>query len=269
LLAFVVEHGQVHPREVDRHFAHGTVTNYWGGSSNATTHLLSAMHYRGMVRVVRRERGIRIYGTDEPGPGAGTAAEREARLDALVDAAVGIYAPLPTGCLLDLVRRLRFAVPQWRGELKAALRRAKERLAHAQVNGVDWYWPAKEDPRREAAPDMVRILAPFDPVVWDRDRMELLWNWFYRFEAYTPVAKRKLGYYAMPLLWRDRIVGWANLSVVEGELRAELGFIESEPRDAGFRPELEAELARIRDFLGLAHRFSPSPERCPQVQRGE
>ena len=61
LLAFVRERGAVHPREVDAHFSHGTVTNYWGGSSNATTHLLDAMHYRGLLRVARREGGIRIY----------------------------------------------------------------------------------------------------------------------------------------------------------------------------------------------------------------
>src|SRR5258705_8558043 len=61
LLAFVRERGSVHPREVDRHFSHGTVTNYWGGSSSATTHLLEMMHYGGLLRVVRREAGIRIY----------------------------------------------------------------------------------------------------------------------------------------------------------------------------------------------------------------
>ncbi len=46
LLEFVRERGAVHPREVDEHFSHGTVKNYWGGPSNATTHLLDAMHYR-------------------------------------------------------------------------------------------------------------------------------------------------------------------------------------------------------------------------------
>ena len=51
LLDFVETRGAVHPREVDSHFSHGTVKNYWGGSSNATTHLLAAMHYRGMLRL--------------------------------------------------------------------------------------------------------------------------------------------------------------------------------------------------------------------------
>src|SRR5579872_7344033 len=48
LLKFVRERGSVHPREVDEHFAHGTVRNYWGGSSSATTQLLDAMHYLGL-----------------------------------------------------------------------------------------------------------------------------------------------------------------------------------------------------------------------------
>ena len=141
----------MHPREVDDHFSHGTVKNYWGGLSNATTHLLEAMHYRGMVRVVRRESGIRIYTVHQHGLEPTDAAEREARIDALVDAAVRIYAPLPTACLRDLVRRLRFAVPQWHGELKSAFERARQQLAHARVDGVDWYWPAEEKLGRGAA----------------------------------------------------------------------------------------------------------------------
>src|SRR6201989_1201164 len=95
LLDFVRERGVVHPREVDEHFAHGTVTNYWGGSSNATTHLLDAMHYAGMLRIVRREKGIRVYAEHKHEPVPRNAAERRARMDALVDVVVRIYAPLP------------------------------------------------------------------------------------------------------------------------------------------------------------------------------
>ncbi len=95
LLEFVREHGEVHPREVDEHFSHGTVRNYWGGSSNATTHLLDAMHYQGLLRVVRRENGIRIYAAHQHGIGPTDAATCRARIDTLVDVAVRIYAPLP------------------------------------------------------------------------------------------------------------------------------------------------------------------------------
>lgn len=252
LLDFIRERGEAHPREVDEHFAHGRVMNYWGGSSNATTHMLDAMHYAGLLRIARREKGIRIYTQHRHEPVPKGAAERRARMDALVDVLVRIYAPLPGPSLTSYLRRLRYAAPQWQKELPGAVQRAKQRLSHARVENIDWYWP--EDERAEDHPtqETVRLLAPFDPVVHDRARFERLWGWTYRFEAYTPVPKRKLGYYAMPLLWRDRVLGWANLSVKNGELQADPGYVDSNPpRERAFKRELDSELDRMRSFLGL------------------
>ena len=76
VLDFVRERGDAHPRDVDAHFAHGAVRNYWGGSSNATTHLLDGMHYRGLLRVARRDNGIRVYAAREQA--GGTARRRDA-----------------------------------------------------------------------------------------------------------------------------------------------------------------------------------------------
>jgi uncharacterized protein YcaQ len=252
LLDFVRERGSVHPRELDEYFSHGKVKNYWGGNSNATTHLLDAMHYQGLLRVVRREAGIRIYAAHEHAAEVLDEAACDARLDALADAAIRIYAPLPLGRLRFLLRRLRFAAPQWEARIAGVIERAKHRLAHAQVEGTDWYWPDEwKAPRRESD-DTVRLLAPFDPVVWDRWRFEKLWGWTYRFEAYTPAAKRVRGYYAMPMLWRDQVIGWANLSVTHGSLQADFGYVKSAPRNRAFAHGLEEELERIGMFLGLA-----------------
>jgi len=252
LLEFVRAREAVHPREVDEHFSHGSVTNYWGGSSAATTHLLDTMHYRGVLRVARRAGGIRLYSAHAHPPGPTDAAGRRAHVDALVDVVVRVYAPLPGASLAGLVSRLRYAVPHWTGELRRALQRARERLSHARVDDVDWYWPAGERLPRRAPDDIVRFLAPFDPVVWDRRRFELLWGWAYRFEAYTPAARRTLGYYALPLLWRDRVIGWGNVSVVSGELRSDVGYVAAQPpRERAFKRELAAELDRMREFLGL------------------
>ena len=251
LLEFVCARGAVHPREVDEHFSHGTVTNYWGGVSSATTHLLDAMHYRGLLRVARREAGIRIYSVCEHDVRPHDGASRRARLDALVDVVVGTYAPLPKPSLSMLVRRLRFAVPQWAGELERALERAKRRLAHARVDGVEWYWPAAESLSLDEPDEVVRLLTPFDPLVWDRRRFQMLWGWPYRFEAYTPLPKRKLGYYALPMLWRDRVIGWGNLSVQKGALQSTFGYIGSRPpQERSFRQALEDELHRVGVFLG-------------------
>ena len=252
ILHFVRGQGEVHPRDVDEHMALGSVTNYWGGSSNATTHLLDEMHYRGVLRVARREAGIRVYAARAL-PAREASKERFRRhADALLALVVDLYAPLPSATLANLASRLRWAAPQVAGELAGALRRARASLSRAHVDGVDYYWPAHEDAAvPHDVPDRVRLLAPFDPVAWDRRRFEHLWGWAYRFEAYTPASKRKLGYYALPLLWRDRMIGWGNLAVKGGVLTADLGYVAGRaPRDRDFARELEAELERVRVFLG-------------------
>lgn len=252
LLQFVNEHDVVHPRAVEKHFAHGRVRNYWGGSSHATTQMLEALHYRGKLRVARREKGIRLYAMARHETTTLDQAARRRRIDALVDVVVNIQAPLPAVSLSYYVRRLRYATPQWENEMNGALQRARERLAHARLGGVDWYWPNEEEPRKAAAPQTARLLAPFDPVVHDRTRFELFWGWIYRFEAYTPLAKRKLGYYALPLLWRDRVIGWGNLAVKGRCLTTEIGYVAGKaPGDRGFKRELSAELERMKEFLGV------------------
>lgn len=256
ILEFIRARGAVHPRDVDAEFAHGTVTNYWGGSSNATTHLLELMHYRGLLRVMRRDTGIRVYGVQDAVVPPADKAERARRIDALVDIVVRKYAPLAAISLSNLVARLRYAAPQWPRDLAPALQRAKQRLSHATVDGVTWYWPAGEIPVENAPPDGVRLLAPFDPVVWDRRRFEAFWGWAYRFEAYTPAAQRKFGYYALPLLWKDRIIGWGNVSLTNGGLHADIGYVAGRrPRERGYAASLEIELERMREFLAV----TPSP----------
>ena len=263
VLEFVRERGAVHPRLVDAHFAHGKVTNWFGGSSNATTQLLDDMHYRGLLRIARRDGGTRIYAAREPAPLLPDAQTSSARHDALVDVLVRKYAPLPAASLGQLLSHLTGGAPQWSPQRAQALARAKQRFAHVRLGAVDWYWPADESPAsaRWRPDDSVRLLTPFDPIVWDRRRFTLFWDWVYRFEAYTPAPKRKLGYYALPLLWHDRVIGWANVAVTDGVLRASFGYAGSEPQDPVFRAGLKAELARLNRFLSL----QPLVERTPPI----
>ncbi len=257
VLAFVRLRGRVHPREVDAHFSHGRVTNWFGGTSNASTQLLDQMHYRGLLRVAGRDNGTRLYVARENEAVrqpelAAAAFTAAAKMDALVDVIVRKYAPLPANTLASLVNRLQYGAPQWAAQRPAALATAKQRLGHARVDGVEWYWPADENPasRRWRPDDGVRLLTPFDPLVWDRRRFEFFWNWVYRFEAYTPAPKRKLGYYALPLLWHERVIGWGNVSVAGGRLSAVFGYVHGHaPRNPAFRDGLDLELSRLRAFL--------------------
>ena len=251
VLDFVRERGAVHPREVDLQFAHGKTRNWFGGSSNASTQLLDGMHYRGLLRVMRRDSGTRVYAVREP-LAAGVDPERAH--DHLLDVVLATYAPLPERSLSELASHLALGAPQWRDRRRDALQRLLGRAAQAQVDGLRWLWPAGENPssRRHRIDEQLRLLAPFDPVVWDRRRFEILWGWAYRFEAYTPAPKRVRGYYALPLLWRGRVDGWGNLSVVDGRLQARIGWHGGRPpADRAWRAALEAELSRCALFLGL------------------
>lgn len=252
ILEFVRAHGAVHPRVVAAHFVRGRVRNWFGGATHATTQLLDEMHYRGLLRVQRRDGGTRVYAVREAPPEPDTLPP-EARLDALIDLIVRKYAPLPAASLTQLSLYLRSGTPQWHDERAAALARAKDRLPSVRLDGVTWYWARGESPRasRWEFDAAARLLAPFDPIVWDRRRFAAFFGWTYRFEAYTPEAKRLRGYYALPILWRGRMVGWANLKQIAGELETSFGYVEKRiRRDPAFRRELEAELARMRVFLG-------------------
>ncbi|WP_310386165.1 DNA glycosylase AlkZ-like family protein [Roseateles sp.] len=252
ILNFVSARGPSHPREIQAHINLGSTRNAWGGNSNATTQLLDGMHYRGLLRVHEREAGQRIYAAvqhpeDERSP--------QAKADALLHLVLAKYAPLPSRSLGALCSLLGYGAPHLGAEIKHALAHARKALPSAEVAGVSWLWPDGEDPaaKRWRLDDELRLLAPFDPIVWDRLRFELLWGWAYRFEAYTPAPKRKLGYYALPMLWRGQMVGWANLSVLNGGLQAQFGFVEpAAQQDRELQLALDAELARMSTFLGLS-----------------
>jgi len=86
-------------------------------------------------------------------------------------------------------------------------------------------------------------------VVWDRRRFALLWGWTYKFEAYTPAAKRQFGYYALPMLWRDQVIGWANVPARDGRLQPTFGYAAGKPQGAAFRAALDDDLQRMAQFL--------------------
>jgi uncharacterized protein len=251
VLEFVRERGVVHPREVDAQFAHGKSRNWFGGSSNASTQLLDGMHYRGLLRVARRDSGTRVYAVREH---QAPDIDRDQAHDTLLDVVLNKYAPLPARSMSELASHLCLGVPQWREQRGAALQRLLQRTPQAMVDGVRWLWPAGENPtsRRHQIDGELRLLAPFDPVVWDRRRFEAFWGWAYRFEAYTPAPRRVRGYYALPLLWRGQVDGWGNLSVSDGRLQAQIGWQQGRPPpDRAWRAALDAELSRMALFLGL------------------
>jgi uncharacterized protein YcaQ len=241
--------GAVHPEDLKRQFGKARAVNAWGGYSTRTKLTLERLHGRGLVRVARREKGIRVY---EPCPPPSEMPPDSEVFRALVFATLALLAPAPerslTAVLAYLRRRLRRVQPT-RRVLEALLQTGE--LESGTLDGVRYFWPAPSGrPRTESSEDSrVHLLAPFDPLVWDRRRFEQLYGWAYRFEAYTPVHKRVRGYYAMPLLWQERVIGWANVERAGAGIDAELGFVAARPRERAFERALEAELEAMRVFL--------------------
>jgi hypothetical protein len=244
LLDAVREAGVVHPRALDEQFGVKRTRNAWGGFSRATKRALERLHHRGLVRVARREQGVRLYELTPPNERELTPDQRLGGLTLLV---ANVLAPISEPTLRSIVTRLKRWMPSAAPAKKQIERLLQEgALISDTSEAVRYLWPATSRAGEPAR--VVRLLAPFDPLVWDRARFERLFGWAYRFEAYTPLEKRVRGYYALPLLWCDRMVGWAN--VRDGEV--ELGFQAGRPRERDFARELEAELARLRSFLSSA-----------------
>ncbi len=248
VLAYVREAGAVHPRDAAARFGTLRERNAWGGMSRATTRALEGLHARGLLRVARRERGVRVYAVAPPAP-AGAGLSPEDRLRELVRYLAGLFAPLPEPALRRVLRYVPFVrrevpAPALRATVSGMLRSGE--LEGEAFEGEQWVWPQGQAPGAEGeAPRRVRLLAPFDPVVWDRGRFERLWGWGYRFEAYVPAERRERGYYALPLLWGARVVGWANV----GRDGVEVGVVGVGPRGGGFAREMEREIERVKGFL--------------------
>ena len=174
---------------------------------------LEAAFYKGLVTVSRRTGMVKTYEllTRHFGwnrlPRA--ASERET-LDYLLDRALrsqGIVS-VDSICYQDAARK-----PAMRPLVERRVRRGE--LVPVQVDGAErlghWVRPDALDRRPEPAEEPAHILSPFDPVVIQRKRLQLFFEYDYRFEAYVPKDKRVFGYFVCPVLVGDRIVAGLDL----------------------------------------------------------
>lgn len=142
-------------------------------------------------------------------------------------------------------------------EAKAAISSLVEDGTLLPVAVESWRQPAflhaqARRPRRIAGQ---ALIAPFDPLIWHRDRIERLFGFRYRIEIYTPAPKRTHGYYVLPFLMDDALVARADLKADRQAGRLIARNIHLEPNaPPETRERLDAELSLMAGWLGLENR---------------
>ncbi|HSP53147.1 MAG TPA: crosslink repair DNA glycosylase YcaQ family protein [Cryobacterium sp.] len=211
LLAELAAHGPLRASAIE-HDANRSRGPWWGWSDVKTG--LETLFRWGAVAITGRERFERVYGLPEqvlPRELLGRTVSRDDAHRELVSRAARAHG---IGTAKDFADYFRLRGPATR----AAIRDLEEagELIPVEVpgwgadggDGAVWLHRDARLPRRVEA---ATLLSPFDPVVWDRPRALRVFGFHYRIEIYTPAPKRVFGYYSLPVLLGDTIVGRVDL----------------------------------------------------------
>jgi uncharacterized protein YcaQ len=100
----------------------------------------------------------------------------------------------------------------------------KKLIQEIEIEGIKetCYIPIEANQLENQIIDQVAFIAPLDNMLWDRDLIELLFNFKYRWEVYTPVSKREYGYYVLPILYRNEFIGRIEFKTHRGGERLEI-----------------------------------------------
>ncbi len=218
--------GPLLSRELEHHAARADERTVWWGTRAQLTWMLELLHRRGRIAVAGRQSGHRLW-----------------------DLAERWYPETETVPLADARRLLE--EKQFRAQ--GVRLGTRGFVAHPGADG-------------RPVPSRVTFLSPFDGLVKNRDRAEALWDFFYRLEMYVPKAKREYGYYVLPILRGDRLIGRIEPVYDRKAEAMHIKGVFAEPgAPAGAGPGIAGATRRLAKWLG-AKEISYS-RRVPSIWR--
>lgn len=231
MFAHVRERGETRSSDFERE--DGQSGSWWNWKHEK--HALEYLHSMGHLMIARRERFQRVYSLLErvlPDWSDHRVPTHEEAMSTLVEESVRCLGAAPLGFIGDYHR-----LP------KTEVRRLVERLCEAgrlvpvTIEGIKEFAVVHSDDLElahramagEVVPSRTVLLSPFDPVVWDRARARALFDFDYTIECYTPGPKRKYGYFVLPILHRDRLIGRLDAKAHRSEKVFEVKCLYFEP----------------------------------------
>ncbi len=251
VLAAVRERGPVAASDIEIGEKRGP--GWWNWSDAKTA--IEFLFWAGKVTTLRRETAgfARIYDIPERAlPAAVLTLPTPAPAEA--QRALLLHAARAQGVATEIDLREYYRLPIAETRMRLAELVEDGALLQVTVEGWDkpaYMLPGVKIPRSVSG---AAFLSPFDPLISERARAERLFDFHYRIEIYTPAHKRQYGYYCLPLLLGDRIVGRFDLKAdrAAGVLRVEAAHIEGHADVGEVAEAAKAELARMAAWLGLA-----------------
>ena len=259
----VLERGPISVGDLESQHLAGQRSGSWWGWSDGKR-VMEHLFWTGQVTATRRNAFDRVYMAPEQWLPAALLASPDLEVDQAQRTLLLVSAAsLGIGTARDLADYYRLPVRDAARLLDGLV--AEGQLLAARVEG--WKQPAYMAPAAHVPRRRMRhraLLSPFDSLIWERQRTERLWGFHYRLEIYTPAPKRVFGYYVLPFLLDEQLVGRVDLKADRkaGVLRAQATWAEeghsSQERER-IAHELAISLTEMAEWLGLAEGVEVSP----------
>ena len=254
VIGLLAEQGPLTAGQASNHFAERYPVDppdQWGWNWSPVKTAMEWLFFTGQVAAASRNTSFaRLYDLADRvvPPPDGLPSDHLEQITALVDRAASALGVASPATIRDY-----FRLPL--AETKAAIDSLVDqgRLSWAQIEGIDQPWLIHEGASRPRRIQAQALLAPFDPLLFDRDRIAALFGMRFRLEFYVPQAKRVHGYYVMPFLLNQQLVARVDLKAERraGQLLVKGAFLEPDQEPDRVAQALKEELTTFTGWLGL------------------